>query len=382
MNLLIILCLGIWIVSVTLLVIGTFKACAHFLDQDQMPKPRYREPVTILKPLKGAEPGLQENLESFFKIRYPIYELVFSVADANDPARIIVERLQKKYPQRNSRLLIGEERVGTNPKVNNLVKGYNAAAFDWILISDSNIRVEDDYLDCMVEPFHRDVGIVTSAVFGCEPSGLGGWLEYSYLNSFHARWMILAKWLGRPVVLGKSMLFSKKQANRFGGITTLGCYLAEDYMAGEAMRKLGLKIEIVSAPVEQPLMNYSFETFWKRHARWGRIRRKQSPLASVFEPLTGSIISGLAGAFAFYLWFDFNALNFIFVHLGVWCFCDMTLLSFLGGRTSIRAVAAWLTREFLAVAMWVDSISSNTVEWRGQKLKIEKGGILEQVSVA
>jgi ceramide glucosyltransferase len=366
-----------WLVSIALLILGTWVAHRHFVRQDRTPQPRYREPISILKPLKGIDGNLESNLETFFNLKYPIYEILFSVAEESDPAKPIVEKLIAKYPRRNARLLIGETRVGINPKVNNLIKSYNAAVFNWILISDSNVRVEPDYLDCMAEPFANDVGIVTSAVFGSKPEGVGGWLEYAYLNSFHARWMILVKLFGKPICMGKSMLFRKSDANRFGGFATLGRYLAEDYMAGEAMRKLGLRIEVPEAPIEQPLPNYSLDSFWKRHVRWGRIRKNQAPVANTFEPLTGALASGLIGAFAASQGFGIDPLKFLIAHLFFWCWCDMRLLNALGGRTSLRSLGAWLTREFIAIPMWAHTVSGNTVSWRGQTLRLRKGGILE-----
>src|SRR5689334_3092422 len=103
-------------------------------------------PISILKPLKGADAGLEENLESFFHLDYPDYEILFSVEDTRDPAYAVVQRLLTKYPKTKASIIVAQIDVGPNPKINNLVFTYGRANHDWILISDSNIRVTPDYL--------------------------------------------------------------------------------------------------------------------------------------------------------------------------------------------------------------------------------------------
>ena len=167
---------------------------------------------------------------------------------------------------------------------------------DWVLISDSNVRVNPDYLKRLVAHLSPGVGMVTAVIAGQDASGVGGNLEATYLNTFYARGMNIAAGFGRVCVVGKSMLFQRSTAKRFGGMRTLGCYLAEDYMAGEAMRRLGLQVVIACDPVEQVIGEYSFDSFWKRHLRWGRIRKRHGMSAFALEPLTGAFVSGVLGA--------------------------------------------------------------------------------------
>jgi ceramide glucosyltransferase len=335
------------------------------------------QPISILKPVKGREEGLEENFESFFRLDYPKYELLFSIADADDPARPVIEKLISKYPRVRARLLIGEIRVGPNPKVNNLMKSYGEARHDWILISDSNVIANEDYLRVVVESFDEDVGVVTALVAGRKARGVGGALEAVFLNTFYARWMILAQWFGTPVVVGKSMLFRRSEAKRFGGISTLSRYLAEDYMAGQAMRLLGRRIEVMREPISQPLGNYSFKSFWSRHLRWGRIRKSQAGLAFFFEPMLSLMCSGLVGAWAFSRYSGFSAAGFFAFHVLFWFLCDAMMMKQMGEKVTLRATTAWLLRETLHLPLWLHIAFGSSVNWRGTKLTLTRGGMLK-----
>jgi ceramide glucosyltransferase len=333
--------------------------------------------VSILKPVKGAEEHLEENLDSFFALEYPCFELLFTVADENDPAIPVIEKLIGRHPKVSSRLFVGEVVVGSNPKVNNLVKSYRQARYDAILISDSNVRVGHEYLRAVVASFGENVGIVTAVVCGDHVASLGAALEASFLNTFYARFMVIADRVGTPVVIGKSMLFRKSEAERFGGIRALARYLAEDYMAGQAMRLLGRKIELMDQPVVQPLGRYDFWSFWSRHIRWGRLRKSQAPLAFVFEPLMSFWISGLIGAWAMSAVLGVGFWMVFAIHTLFWCSLDLAMMKIVSGRIRWWAPFSWIVRESLHFPLWLNIASGRTVIWRGRKLTLTHGGLLE-----
>jgi ceramide glucosyltransferase len=332
-------------------------------------------PLSILKPAKGWDEGLEENLRSFFTLDYPEYEIIFSVGSADDKARPAIEKLLAEYPQVPARLVIGEQVVGKNPKVNNLIRAFEISSHEVVLISDSNVRVEPDYLRNLVPHFKDRVGIVTAVVGGTESEGVGGHLEAVYLNTFYARWMHVTRAFGFPTVVGKSMLFRKSTAARFGGIRTLACYIAEDYMAGQAMKHLGLKVEIAPEPVPQFIGKYSFHSFWERHLRWGRIRKSHAPLAFLFEPIFMSILSGAFGALAAARLDLMTAPAFFFAHLCLWYLCDILMMINVD-RLRLSTLAAWWLRELLAFPQWVHMAASSNVKWRGEKLFLHPGGFL------
>jgi ceramide glucosyltransferase len=341
--------------------------------------PTFRpEPVSILKPLKGLDFQLEENLESFFRLDYPKFEILFSVASADDAAYEVIHRVASKFPRVRARIFIGEVKVGGNPKVNNLVKSYQAAAHDWILVSDSNVRVPRDYLKSVTQDFDEQTGVVTAVVAGeYLGRGFGAPLEATYLNTFYARWMMIAIKLGAPVVIGKSMLIRKSEANRFGGVELLAQYLAEDYMTGHAMKLLGHKVKVMREPIVQMIGNYSLKEFWSRHVRWGRIRRSQSPLVFPLEPLLSFWVSGSLGGFALSHFGIFQFTEALIMHACVWAMCDIILMKRMNEAIKPKNMLAWIVRESLHVPLWIHVAMGNTVNWRGNQLRLHEGGLLE-----
>lgn len=357
---------------------GTWSASRHF----RSPTPKVPDDalpaVSILKPLKGVDEGLLDNLESFFKIDYPSFEIIFSVSDPQEAALQVLLPLLKKYPQVKAHLLYSSKSVGPNPKINNLLCAYEKAQSDIVLISDSNIRVEPSYLRRLIPDLQSSVGIITAVVAGTEPAGVGGYLEASYLNTFFARWMFLTRDLGFESVVGKSMLFRKSTAERFGGLKTLGCYIAEDYMAGHAMKKLDLKVDLMRSPIRQYLGKYSFESFCNRHLRWGRIRKSIAPLAFLIEPFFLSTVSGALGAFSLNRLVELSFPVLWLTHLTIWCLVDI-YLNQLMDRFSWKSVGAWWVRELLAFPLWLGILCGNKVHWRGRDYELLKGGLVQGV---
>lgn len=370
--------LAVWAIALGITICGTRVTLKHIgTPPPHLDAPFNLFPITVLKPLKGAESGLSKNLETFFQLDYPKYELIFSIADPNDPAHRIISRLIERYPLVPARLIIGDIKVGANPKINNMVRGYQEAQYDWLLISDSNIRVKPNYLKRLVAQLDPGVGIITSLVAGKSGEKLGGHLEASFLNTFYARGMGAAFSAGMPIVMGKSMMFRKSTAERFGGIKTLARYLAEDYMAGEAIRHLGLKVVLSCEPVVQHIGSYSLKDFWLRHIRWGRLRKAQSPLTFYLEPFFGCLTSGILGSIALWRWTGASPAICMAIHLSVWSFCDHLMMRRLGQKTEARLPLFWFLRELLSLPLWIHIASGSTVDWRGRKLKLQSGGILE-----
>ncbi|MFM8269033.1 MAG: glycosyltransferase [Pseudomonadota bacterium] len=367
--------LGLWLLNWAILGWGTWLAFKQLRKTPEENPAANLPPVSILKPLKGADEGLTENLQSFFNQNYPKYEILFSVTDPGDPAIPVVEKLMSQYPLVNAKLHCFPQAMGPNPKINNLMTAYEEAQNDIVLISDSNIRVKADYLLHLVPDLKDSVGIITAVVAGISPSGLGGWLEASYLNTFFARWMVLTKKLGFPSVVGKSMVFRKTHLKRVGGLSNLAHYIAEDYMAGHAMEKLDLKIEFMRSPIEQYIGVYSYEQFWGRHLRWGRIRKSIAPFAFLIEPLFFSTVSGFLGAWALSSLFGASFFQLWILHMIFWAFCDALIYQIMD-RFSLKAMGAWFIRECLAPVLWFSILSGNTVFWRGREYKILQGGLL------
>ena len=342
--------------------------------------------VSILKPLKGADAALALNLESFFSIHSEIpYELLFSLESKQDTAYGVLTDVIKRFPWVSASIFVLEENQNPNsstvknPKLRNLSLSFEHAKFDTILISDSNVRLKPGELEALVSELSEDTGIVTAIVSGIEFRGIGGALESVFLGTFYARFMALCNRYAKPCVVGKAMLFRKSQAVRFGGLRLLSEFLAEDFMAGESMRKLGLKIKTSSMSVNQVLGRHSVETFWLRHIRWGRIRKSHAPLPFFFEPFFGPLPMSLLGAYGIHHLFLLNALQVFaasWAYLGALDFLCYVRVT----RCPILFIPCfpliWTLRECLALPLWIRIASGNDVDWRGSRFTLAPGGLL------
>jgi ceramide glucosyltransferase len=324
-------------------------------------------PVSILKPLKDLEDGIEESLESFFTLDYPCYEILFSVRDPEDPVCAVVQSLMDQYPDVDARLIIGRAEVGQNPKVNNLILGYRLAQHDFILICDSSIRADRYFLRRMASYMESNVGLVTALVAGENGEGLGGVLETVSLNTYYLKWTYLARSLKLPFFAGKVMLFRRSVADKFGGLSALGGFLAEDYLLAKSIRNLGLKVAIQAEPVVQEVGYREFKDYWSRHLRWGRIRKSIAPVAFFLEPIAGPAFWTLV---LFAVLDSSRAVNSALILWGAWGLGDFLLLGITANGLSIETVIGWLLRELLVIPLWAHTLAGNTVCWKGTRLKL------------
>src|SRR4051795_10207235 len=202
-------------------------------------------PVTIYKPLKGLDEELEENLRSFFGLDYPTYQLLFCVADADDPAIGVVQKLLAEFPGHDAQLVIGCPAFGLNPKVESLASMERYRKHETILISDSNVRVRPSYLRetaCyLAEP---GVGLVTNLFVGVGEQQTGAVLENLQLNGYIAGGVALASLLRVTCVVGKSMLMPARVLEAIGGFASVRNLLAEDQVIGVRVRKAWYSIRL------------------------------------------------------------------------------------------------------------------------------------------
>jgi ceramide glucosyltransferase len=231
-------------------------------------------PVSILKPLKGLDDGLFDNLESFCNLDYPAYEIIFALQNRNDPAFKVVKKIREKYPLKDISVVVEFCDEGLNPKVNNLIPAYKRAKYDLLLISDSNVRVEKDYLRAIAGHMENpSVGLVSNMIKGVNGRSIGAVLENLHLNTFIVGSVcFLDKYLGLPCVIGKSMLMRKGDFEAIGGFRAVKDLLAEDYIIGERIHKLGRKVVLSNHVIRNVNEYWGVKKFLNRHTRWGKLR--------------------------------------------------------------------------------------------------------------
>jgi ceramide glucosyltransferase len=241
--------------------------------------PTKRPPVTILRPACGIENHIEETLASAFAIDYPDFEIVFCVADENDPVIPLIRRLMAAHADVPSRLLTGDDPISINPKLNNLVKGWREARHDWIIMADSNVLIPPNYIDELLARWTSEVGLVCSPPVGIRPEGIGAELECAFLNTHQARWQLTADAFAMGFAQGKTMLWRRADLDRAGGIAALASEPAEDAASTKIVKSTGHRVRLVRNPYPQPLGHRPLADIWKRQLRWARLRR------ATFAPL-------------------------------------------------------------------------------------------------
>jgi ceramide glucosyltransferase len=327
-------------------------------------------PVSLVRPLCGIDNYAADTLRSTFALAYPHCEILFCVASAKDPVLPLIESLLAEHRQAGAKLLVGDERVSNNPKLNNVLKGWRAASHDWIVIADSNVLMPPDYIELLFANWRTDTGLVASPPIGCRPQGVWAELECAFLNTYQARWQYLADTLGFGFAQGKTMLWRRADLERAGGIAALAKEVAEDAAATKIVRGAGLKVRLIDRPLAQPLGYRSAIEVWNRQVRWARLRRASFFAYFLPEALSGGVLPLIA-------------LAFICAATGLPLAASVGALAALwyGGEMLLAAAAGWhlpktyplygLARDLLLPALFVSALRGDDFVWRGNEMQVE-----------
>ncbi len=342
--------------------------------------PEYTPPVTIFKPLKGLDEELEANLRSFFHLDYPVYQLLFGVANAGDPAIAVVQKLMGEHPDRDARLVVGAPAFGLNPKVENLASMDRFRKHDVILISDSNVRVRPSYLretaKYLAEP---GVGLVTNLFAGVGETHSGAIMENLQLNGFIAGGMALASVLRVTCVVGKSMLMPVKALEAIGGFARVRNLLAEDQVIGVLVRKAGYSIRLSHHVIDNVNRRRGFNWFLNRHSRWYKIRRQMALYTFLAEPMANLATVGLVWAFSGDSGIAWGGLVGL---VGMGMARDALQTRWLSGRfPELRKLLFSPIKDVLLLPLWFDAIVNSRVQWRGHRFHVGRLTRLRQARV-
>jgi ceramide glucosyltransferase len=350
-------------------------------EEPELPRSEW-PPLSILKPVDGADPGFYENIRSHAQQDYPHFELLFAAADSDDPALEAVRRLAREFPQLRIEPFVCGSMGPGNRKAQLLEALEREARFEFLLVNDSDIRVEPGYLRDIAGAFLHPArgprtGLVTCP-YRARPGGtLPSLLEALAISAEFQSQVLLARLLRQvDFALGATMLFRRRDLQRIGGFRALVPYLADDYRLGNSITKLGLAVAISSHPVEIALGDDGWREVWRRQLRWSRTIRACRPAGH---------------------------LSLFFAQGTVWSLLSLASLpgsgfspltaAIPGAALVLRLIAAWLVgwrclgsaavrgnlpRMFLAdllsFAAWLGSFFTRRVCWRNRLLGISRDG--------
>jgi ceramide glucosyltransferase len=346
----------------------------------RIPVAKQRPPISILKPLCGDEPLLEQALTTFCQLDYPEFQLVLGVQDAADPALAVVDRLLERFAHIDMIVVVDPALHGLNRKVSNLVNMLPAARHDLLVFADSDLHVPPDYLqrvgDALAQP---GIGLVTTLSAGrlgvpTLVSVLGGMqISHSFLPG-----VLLSRLLGRQDCLGTTMALHRRVLGQAGGLAGLLGHLADDHVLGKKVQALGLEVGLASVVTATTVAEKSFPALWAHELRWARTMGALESLLFLTSALQYPLFwaglalacSGGAAPFAilFVVAWAVRAVGVVGVNL--------TIRRTPGvGSWRFAATAAFLTplRDILSIAVLVASYCGDRVTWRGHVLRADNG---------
>jgi ceramide glucosyltransferase len=293
------------------------------------------------------------------------------VQRGSDPVVPLVERMIAEHPQSHARLLIGEDPISSNPKLNNCVKGWNAARHDWIILADSNVLLPKDYIQTLLKPWDEKTGLVISMPIGSRPQGFWAEVECAILNTFEARWMFAGEILGIGFAQGKNMLWRRDFLEKAGGIAALAAELAEDAAGSKIVAAAGLKIRFVDMPFEQPLGARKALDIWSRQVRWARLRRVTFPGYFAPEPIAGAFVPLLLIGIAAY-GYDSNPVPVVAAFAALLYGAELILARSAGWFVNWASPIAFIVRDIGFPAMWITACLFDDFTWHGKAMSVKE----------
>lgn len=371
--------LAAWAGLLALVMLAVNLACQAIAGARLLCKPRpsallqEMPAVTIVRPVRGIETFSRETAVSGLELDYPRYRTIFSAADADDPIIPLIEELIGHYGADKVSLIVGDVAVSANPKLNNCVKGWDAARTDWLILADSNVLMPKDYIQRMLAAWRPDTGLVCSTPAGSRPLCFGAEVECAYLNPFQARWQYAGEAMGLGFAQGKSMLWNKPFLDAHGGIEALAQEIAEDAAATKLVRRADKHVHLVGQPFEQPLGARRLRDVLQRQFRWARLRRVTFLPFFLPEILSGPLVPAVLAAIAAPS-FGYAAWVGPLAVLVPWYAGEILLSLAVGWFVNWRSPFALLVRDLTFPAIWAYSFLAGDVSWRGNAMTIKSDG--------
>jgi ceramide glucosyltransferase len=351
----------------------------HFCAQTRPPSPcsfSQWPPVTILKPVCGLEKNQKINLRSACLQDYPEFQVVFSVQDRNDPAVPILKEIQQEYPERVS-VAVENLQAGPNGKINNLLGALPYARHDILVISDSDVRLEPDYLKNIIAPLADPrVGFVCTLYKATSADRWYEKMELLTLNADFIPSVVFAYVSGASkFCLGSSVAFRRGSLKEMGGLEALADYLAEDYEMGRRLWVSGKRMVLVPYFVDLVVDLPGLSQWWDHQVCWDQKTRAAHPAGFFASIVTRSVPFALLVAAS--RLGDALGLSILGGVLGLRLATAAVILGWgFRDREGLKSLALLPLRDIAALVSWVLAFTKKTVIWRGAKLILTQDGRL------
>jgi ceramide glucosyltransferase len=366
--------------------LAAFVAARLYLSVRRRPLAAFAPGVSILKSLKGLDPGMIEAFRTHCRQTYAgPCELLFGVSSLDDPAAAAVVQLTQEFPAHSIKLVVCPLSLGANGKVSTLVQLAAHAQYDYLLINDSDIAVSPRYLERVMACFHpfptapagkapRQVGMVTALYRGRAHGTIPSRLEALGIATDFQPGVLLSRMIegGLHYGLGSTLAVSREALNAMGGLQVLVNHLADDYELGARIDTAGYRIELNPEVVETAIPAYAWNGFIHHQLRWARTVRDARPWGYVglifTHGLAWALLNVLAsGLSPVSLWL--LALSF-FLRLSL----AMTVgAAVLADHDMLPNLILLPLRDVVAFAIWAFGFACNTIVWRGQRFELRHG---------
>jgi ceramide glucosyltransferase len=360
------------------LVVGSLVYCvltavaAVLYKRVRPPAAREYPPISVLKPLAGVDEGLEENLASFFEQQYPQFEILFAVYDSSDPAAAVVEKLQTRYPNVSSRLLLTGEPPYPNIKVYKLDRMLQCARHDLIVMADSDVRVTPVMLAAMAAEFQDEkLGLSTCPYRAVPSRSFWSDLEAVGLNTEFLGGVLVARLLdGMKFALGPTIAARRAALDAIGGFDALKDYHAEDFVMGKLVAQRGYRVILSSYVIEHRIGAQGFAENLRHRLRWSRSTRRSRPWGYLGQVFTNPLPLALALWLVRPEWWPVAAAAVAFRVLAVWA----TAKYVLGDPLTRRLWALGPLQDAASFLVWICGFFGSTILWRGRKYHLLRDG--------
>ena len=342
-------------------------------------------PVTVLKPLCGAEPGLEHSLRSFCAQDYAGgVQIVFGVQHPADPALAVVEKLQRDYPRLDLAVVVDPSRHGASAKVSNLINMMRAARHDWLVLADSDVHAPPGYLAAVAAPLaDPTVGIVTCPYRGIPRPGMWSRLGSLFINDWFIPSVRVAALFGsRAFAFGATIALRRDTLEAIGGFRAIADQLADDYRLGELTRRRGQRTVLSDVVVDTWVDERSLRQLVQHGLRWLRTIRVVRPGGYAFSAVTFSVPVALFGcALA-----DGTRLTLYLLGATVVLRILLHLAAYAPGSTGSDAVRPWSQlwalplADALGFALWCGAFITREVQWRQGRYRVARDGSVQPIS--